>query len=373
MKGLFNEEPTVELHRKPDYKDQTAVSYQTVNTLGANKVINNLNIYRSPLLNAATELLGILVSIPRQGEPRDIGLFRQYLLDGIMAFRQRGILLDYHPSVIEKSSFILCSALDEAILYTTWGEAVRWENQSLLSRVFSQRNGGEAFFILLKNALQQPVKLMDFLELQYILLMLGFKGRYRNEDERVLYEIKSEIYAKIISNHIELPLPDTTSLVVGMRPWRMLSVKKMLLCTMVIIISGYLASEYWYYNDSQYLLQEIKTVGVSMPGIETSSLNVSFDNSTPHVLAVKNKSQLLASKWDMPLVGVDNSENPLRLISGLQHQKYDAVTHKTSYDTDLFVRSDDYLTVALNLEKKINAYYGVNSEAIKTRAEYDEK
>lgn len=87
-------------------------------------MIDNLSVYNSSLLNSATELFAILVTLSRQGEPRDINRFRQRLLDEISVFRQRGAHLEYHPSIIEKSCFVLCAAFDEAILYTQWGKVL---------------------------------------------------------------------------------------------------------------------------------------------------------------------------------------------------------------------------------------------------------
>ncbi len=49
-------------------------------------------------------------------------------------------------------------------------------------------------FVLLDKASQQPNKLVDFIELQYVLLALGFKGRFRHEDESQLHDITARAY-----------------------------------------------------------------------------------------------------------------------------------------------------------------------------------
>ncbi len=79
MAGLFNEEPTVRLQRtaneQPQIRDRKEAP--NVDTSGTERLIEGLTVYGSPLMNAATELLGILVTIRRQGAPRDINRFRQ--------------------------------------------------------------------------------------------------------------------------------------------------------------------------------------------------------------------------------------------------------------------------------------------------------
>ncbi len=171
MSGLFNEEPTVVVRRdrqqaQPSASKPAEKVYLDLN--GADKLLENLELHDSPLLNAASELLSVLVTIARQGSPKNIERFRQQILDGISTFRRRGLYLDYHPSVIDKSCFVLCAAFDEAVLYTKWGQEGRWENYSLLSKVFSQRNGGEAFFVLLIKRGNNPVNWWIF-RLQYVL------------------------------------------------------------------------------------------------------------------------------------------------------------------------------------------------------------
>ena len=167
MTSLFNEQETISIRRSESNRkannDSPTVS---LDLSGTQKSIENLAIYDNPLLNASSELLALLVSLSRQGTPRDIDDFRQQLLDSIADFKRRGLFLDYHPNVIEKSCFVLCTAFDETILYTVWGEQSGWENNSLLSKVFNQRDGGEVFFHLLEQARRQPSKLVDFLELQ---------------------------------------------------------------------------------------------------------------------------------------------------------------------------------------------------------------
>lgn len=270
MTRLFNEEPTIVLNRSSTKSAVDVHLHARVNLTASVKLVSELKIYGTPLLNATTVLLGILTAIPTLGEPQNIGLFRQQLLDELDSFRQRGALLDYHSSIIEKSCFCLCSAFDEAILYTEWGENVRWENNSLLSKVFSQRNGGEAFFTLLEKACEQPGKLVDFIELQYVLLMLGFKGRYRNDDEEKLYQIKSNTYKTIRYFRSEycLPVVEPALHSTGKQLRKIISAKKVLLIMLILILGGYAVTEYLYFDISRSIIQIIDQINaVSLSGI----------------------------------------------------------------------------------------------------------
>ncbi|MHC6527696.1 type IVB secretion system protein IcmH/DotU [Vibrio proteolyticus] len=373
MAGLFNEEPTVQIRRVAGNPTQTQRVAKTsqADISGTERLIESLAVYGSPLLNAATELLGILVTVPRQGSPRDIDRFRQKLLDAIALFRQRGLYLEYHPSIVEKSCFVLCAAFDEAILYTAWGERARWENHSLLSKVFSQRNGGEAFFALLDKASQQPGKLVDFLELQYVLLMLGFKGRYRHDDESPLHEIKSDVYALIRHYRSEsaLPVPRTPELIEGKKPWRMLSMGKTLALATLIAAAGYGASEYWYYNRSQPILQQFSTIdmsGVNLRQADQDLVYVSTEEDIGHVRpelsnAVATPQSTTRPQWDIVLAVFSRADDAARLASELKQGGYDSYTRETSHGIELFIRAGDNLAVIRKLKNELNVRFDLNA------------
>lgn len=373
MTGLFNEEPTIVIHRKVAETAHQSNDEQSLpaDLSGTERLIETFAVYDSPLLNAATELLGMLVTLPRQTNPRDIERFRQRLLDAIVVFRQRGLYLDYHPSVIEKSCFVLCAAFDEAILYTSWGEQARWENHSLLSKVFSQRNGGEAFFVLLEKANQQPAKLVDFLELQYVLLMLGFKGRYRHEDENQLHEIKSNVYGIIRNYRAEnvLLVPKTPELIVGKQPWRMLSFSKMLGLAALCLGLSYGASEYWYSNRSQPILHQFSAIdmsGVSLKSENHDLIYISTDADigeielTP-VHEEEPKVQVAAVQWEVILAVFTRSSDAVRMSTELQKAGYESFTRETEHGIELFLRAGDNLTVIRKLKNELNVRFGLNA------------
>ncbi len=62
--------------------------------------------------------------------------------------------------------------------------------------VFNSREGGEYFFDFLDSAYRKPDLLTDFLELQYYILSLGFKGKYLYDNNR-LANIYHSVYLKL--------------------------------------------------------------------------------------------------------------------------------------------------------------------------------
>ena len=95
-------------------------------------------------------------------------------MDRVSALNNRGRIRGYAQSLMDRCCYVVCAALDEGINNTGWGRSDGWENYSLLSRLFQQRNGGEVFFVLLDQARQHPDQQYELLELMYLLLRMGF-------------------------------------------------------------------------------------------------------------------------------------------------------------------------------------------------------
>ncbi|MPY26912.1 DotU family type IV/VI secretion system protein [Shewanella psychropiezotolerans] len=370
MSKLFNEEPTVLIRRceaNPGYKQVVEKSsYVDISRVGYS--LDKLTAYGNPLLNTAAELLAILVSIPRLGAPRHIERFRQKLLDTIGVFKEKGLSLDYHPSIIEKSCFVFCAAFDEAILNTDWGVKACWENYSLMSKVFSQRNGGEAFFSLLENAALQPAKLTDFIELQYILLMLGFKGRYRYRDESALHEIKSQTYHLLRPYRSEkLTLtPNTPELIKRKQPWLLLSKRKVALLVMLTILFSYVFSEYQYRELSQPVLAQLDSLSQrnhmtkNWEGRFTSARNTRLIDETS-----ENEEQdtfaNIPTNWEVILAVFSRSEDATSVVEKLQLAGYHALMRDTGSGMQVYVEAVKNISGIRKLKNEINIRFGFNA------------
>lgn len=136
--------------------------------------------HQNPLLTAAAPLLSELVHLrdPHiEHEPADI--LRVTLQAGIEQFDQHCLTMGLTAANRQAARYVLCTALDEAVLATRWGNESDWSNYSLLSVFHQETFGGERFFLLLTRLSQDTVQHLDLLELMLVCLSLGFEGRYR--------------------------------------------------------------------------------------------------------------------------------------------------------------------------------------------------
>ncbi len=133
----------------------------------------------NPLAAAASELLGEMVRLKQDFNGEDLAALNDRLAGQIRLFEQRALHAGCEASEVMAARYALCTALDEAVVTTPWGNESEWSRISLLSTFHSETFGGEKFFQLIERLSRNPVKHLSLLELMYLCLALGFEGKYR--------------------------------------------------------------------------------------------------------------------------------------------------------------------------------------------------
>lgn len=147
----------------------------------------------NPLVNCASGLLLEMVRLRAlgsetvksqgDGETRDeeSGLddLRNRLEAEIRGFENRALGSEIDHSQVLAARYVLCTALDESVSTSPQGAHGGWSRQALLSTFHNETWGGEKFFQIIDRCIQQPARNLYLLELIYLLLSLGFEGRYK--------------------------------------------------------------------------------------------------------------------------------------------------------------------------------------------------
>ena len=136
----------------------------------------------NPIVNAATTLIAVFETTGHSMSHSNVGGLHQQLVSSIRKLdqdlREQGV----RQEIVLSTCYVICVALDEAVLKTPWGSESAWTQRTLLSLFYNETSGGEKFFQLLDRMLEYPAENIDILELIYILLSLGFEGKYRVVD-----------------------------------------------------------------------------------------------------------------------------------------------------------------------------------------------
>ena len=131
----------------------------------------------NPLVAAANPLLNLVPQLRQAPHPDPAGL-REILARAVQSFEARAREVGVLNEHVIGARYALCTFLDEAAANTPWGEKT-WAQGSLLVQFHNEAWGGEKFFHLLAKLAEQPSNHRHLLELFYIILSLGFEGRYR--------------------------------------------------------------------------------------------------------------------------------------------------------------------------------------------------
>lgn len=153
----------------------------------------------NPLVNSASILIAVFEKTRQALSHPDVGGLHQRLASEIRQFEENARLIGLQPEIILSARYCICAALDEAVLNTPWGSESGWPQRTLLSVFHNETSGGVKFFEILDRMMEYPAENVDFLEFMYILLSLGFEGKYRVIDRGrdLIEQLRDELFASI--------------------------------------------------------------------------------------------------------------------------------------------------------------------------------
>lgn len=137
----------------------------------------------NPLVNAASGLLLEIIKIKKNKTGEGIEGLRSHLEAEVKSFTSHAQTLGIRESEWSAGRYLLCTVLDECVTSSDIpGATADWSARSLLATFHQETQGGELFFQVLDRTMQQPAANLYLLELIYLLLSLGFEGKYRMQD-----------------------------------------------------------------------------------------------------------------------------------------------------------------------------------------------
>lgn len=170
----------------------------------AGAAMAQIQIYRglNPLVSAASILIALMVNLRNTFSHDDVNGVYQRLCNEINTFEAQAKSMGERPEIVLAARYVLCASLDEAVLTTPWGTESAWRQKTLLVAFHNEMGGGEKFFNILDRIRQTPAENLHMLELMYLCISLGFKGKYQlTPDGRdKLEQIRDEVF-HVIRNY----------------------------------------------------------------------------------------------------------------------------------------------------------------------------
>ena len=138
------------------------------------------SLNQNRLIDAASKLFSIASQLRSRDGHRNLTELRKYLVREIDSFQVGAHKLGYNDESILISRYAIAACLDEIISQIDRSSEY-WNDKKLLDEIQPGTIIDEHFYIILDKICQVPNCFIDVIELMYICLSLGFKGRFRNQ------------------------------------------------------------------------------------------------------------------------------------------------------------------------------------------------
>ena len=189
-----------------------------------------LGLGLNPLVQAASPLLLRMGQMRSAPGAIDVPSLRRAALDEIRRFEERARAAGVRNEIVLAARYVLCAGMDEAVLSTPSGAQSEWAQHPLLVALHREAWGGEKFFEMLDRIVVDPARHIDLIELQYLILALGFTGKYQMMDRghEQLADLQHNLHRTIQSQRGTAPpelslqwrgLEDQRSRLIRYVPW----------------------------------------------------------------------------------------------------------------------------------------------------------
>lgn len=142
---------------------------------------NDLVSFAGPVFDLILRLKAGIVKPSNDLRPKIASLLKE--------FEERALRYRYRESLIQVTKFALASFVDETVLTNDFNLKEQWERYPLQLEYFGEHLAGEKFYEKLEAMLRQMEVTADSVEVYYVCMLLGFKGRYAVYEQEKLLNI----------------------------------------------------------------------------------------------------------------------------------------------------------------------------------------
>jgi len=157
---------------------------------------------RRPTLALAYEELFTAIVRLRAGRQNvsDENSFRANALAGLHSAMQQGAARGYAPDDVNMAGYAVVALLDESILNLGSPVFQSWAGHPFHLELWRENVAGESFFKYLQVLMgrRDSLELADTLEVYYLCILLGYRGRYAGSGRGELSAIARSLQEKIL-------------------------------------------------------------------------------------------------------------------------------------------------------------------------------
>lgn len=144
----------------------------------------------NPLVDAAASLFSVLGKLKQiKSYSRLNTKLQKEIVREIKSFQNAIGHAGYQSEYKIVCSYVICATFDDILSQIDWGTHEKWKNFSLLSNLNQDPHHHDKFFTIIERVIKDPELYIDLMELMYICLSMGYKGKY-GSTENDLYQLE---------------------------------------------------------------------------------------------------------------------------------------------------------------------------------------
>lgn len=153
----------------------------------------------NPIVDAASYLFTVMGQLKASKAHRPLSKLQKELIHEINTFQESIKAHGYNTEYLLVCRYIICATLDDLVDATIWGGHGHWDDYSLLGAFNQDIRHEEKFFSIMERSVKEPDYYIDLMELMYLCLSMGYRGRYRSmeHDPSELEQITNSLYKHI--------------------------------------------------------------------------------------------------------------------------------------------------------------------------------
>lgn len=133
----------------------------------------------NPFVQVFAVPLGLAPELERATPPENPESLRARLFDTLVETRDAAVARGLPLARADQGAWFVAALLDDVALNTPWGGHSTWPRQPLVASLYGDVDAGERFYDRLDELMRYPDRDRDLLELAFLCLSLGFRGKHR--------------------------------------------------------------------------------------------------------------------------------------------------------------------------------------------------
>jgi type VI secretion system protein ImpK len=173
--------------------------------------IFNLNVKYDKLANLCSDSFMLIVQLRASNNYGDSEVLLNKVIDLLDVFERNALKVGIEQEKIQLSKFAIVAFIDETIFGSDWENKAKWLAEPLQLKLFNVFNAGEEFFNNIEKLKQNSKQNIDVLEVYFLCLSLGYKGKYQldaPEQVRIIIDDLNQELNHYLGKVSELISPD---------------------------------------------------------------------------------------------------------------------------------------------------------------------